>query len=133
MAAKPVIGINMDFRSSCKEHASLSFIAAGYYDNIIQSGGIPLVLPPLDHVEIRGDVLLMRVAETEEEGKEGEETPNVSAFLSNEEFFLDYTLDEYVKFASRTDIVAKEPEASEEEGEEESEEEEDGEDEGVEG
>mgnify|MGYP001144910960 CR=1 FL=1 len=48
MAAKPVIGINMDFRSSCKEHASLSFIAAGYYENIIQSGGIPLVLPPLE-------------------------------------------------------------------------------------
>ncbi|MEO2001409.1 MAG: gamma-glutamyl-gamma-aminobutyrate hydrolase family protein, partial [Pirellulales bacterium] len=48
MAAKPVIGINMDFRSNCKEHASLSFIAAGYYENIIQSGGIPLVLPPLD-------------------------------------------------------------------------------------
>lgn len=48
MAAKPVIGINMDFRSSCKEHASLSFIAAGYYENIIQSGGIPLILPPLD-------------------------------------------------------------------------------------
>lgn len=90
-----------------------------------------MLQPPLDHVEIRGDVLLMRVAETEEEGKEGEETPNVSAFLSNEEFFLDYTLEEYVKFASRTDIVAKESEASEEEGEqeEESEEEEDGDDE----
>ena len=90
-----------------------------------------MLQPPLDHVEIRGDVLLMRVAETEEEGKEGD-APNVS-FLSNEEFFLDYTLEEYVKFASRTDIVAKEPEASEEEGEEEEEEseeeEEDGDDE----
>merc|ERR1719253_353580 len=29
-----------------------------------------MLQPPLDHVEIRGDVLLMRVAETEEEGKE---------------------------------------------------------------
>jgi len=47
MAAKPIIGINTDFRPSRKEHAALSFIAAGYFDGIAASGGIPLILPPL--------------------------------------------------------------------------------------
>ena len=32
MAAKPLIGINTDYRSTRKEHAALSFVAAGYYD-----------------------------------------------------------------------------------------------------
>ena len=47
MAAKPLIGINTDFRPSRKEHAALSFVAAGYYDGITASGGIPVILPPL--------------------------------------------------------------------------------------
>ena len=47
MAAKPLIGINTDYRSTRKEHAALSFVAAGYYDGIIASGGIPVILPPL--------------------------------------------------------------------------------------
>jgi len=47
MAAKPLIGINTDFRPSRKEHAALSFLAAGYYDGIAASGGIPVILPPL--------------------------------------------------------------------------------------
>ncbi len=47
MAAKPLIGINTDYRSSRKEHAALSFLAAGYYDGILASGGIPVILPPL--------------------------------------------------------------------------------------
>jgi hypothetical protein len=34
MAAKPLIGINTDYRSTRKEHAALSFVAAGYYDGI---------------------------------------------------------------------------------------------------
>jgi len=59
MAAKPVIGINMDYRPSRKEHAALSFVAAGYYDNVIQSGGIPVVLPPLEDEDD-----LMRILDT---------------------------------------------------------------------
>ena len=47
MAAKPLIGINTDYRSTRKEHAALSFVAAGYYDGITASGGIPVILPPL--------------------------------------------------------------------------------------
>ena len=47
MAAKPLIGINTDYRATRKEHAALSFVAAGYYDGITASGGIPVILPPL--------------------------------------------------------------------------------------
>ena len=47
MAAKPLIGINTDYRSTRKEHAALSFVAAGYFDGITASGGIPVILPPL--------------------------------------------------------------------------------------
>ncbi len=98
--------------------------------------------PPLHLFEVRGDILLMRVAATEDEdkgddGSDGEEESsrknveeqaqggndeNASAgsdvdsgaasgiespgkLMSNEEFFLDYTKDEYIKFASRTDII----------------------------
>ncbi|EJK58787.1 hypothetical protein THAOC_21062, partial [Thalassiosira oceanica] len=109
--------------------------------------------PPLDRVEVRGDVLLMRVAETEEEldhdggggggggkcgrdyekevqdaqgGEEeggGADEPAVEPAAAdkpdgggerkkevrvptNDEFFLDYTRDEYLAFASRTDVAA---------------------------
>ena len=48
MAAKPLIGITTDYRSARKEHAALSFVAAGYYDGILASGGIPVILPPLE-------------------------------------------------------------------------------------
>ena len=47
MAAKPLIGINLDYRATRKEHDALSFVAAGYYDGIIASGGIPVILPPI--------------------------------------------------------------------------------------
>ena len=47
MAVKPLIGINADYRPSRKEHAALSFVAAGYYDGIIASGGVPVILPPV--------------------------------------------------------------------------------------
>lgn len=101
--------------------------------------------PPLDHLTIRGDILLMRVAETDEvldrEDEEEEETeicpdeandkaeadtdsdkeqdreqPKIKV-LSNDEFFLDYTAEEYIAFASRTDIVAPESAVQEEDEE----------------
>jgi len=105
--------------------------------------------PPLHNAEVYGDILLMRVAATEDDEDEEEDTDddagakpvktepesvttdadanadkedanaNANAdeeapaplgksaagrILSNEEFFLDYTKDEYIAFASRTDI-----------------------------
>ncbi|MBM4023523.1 MAG: gamma-glutamyl-gamma-aminobutyrate hydrolase family protein [Planctomycetes bacterium] len=47
MAAKPLIGINTDYRATRQEHAALSVVAAGYFDGISASGGIPVILPPL--------------------------------------------------------------------------------------
>ena len=97
--------------------------------------------PPLDNVEVRGDILLMKVAETEEEldnvvenkdyekevmdakdddseeGASGEKSSSKEGASqsakkvhvpTNDDFFLDYTKDEYLKFAARTDIVVPE-------------------------
>lgn len=68
-----------------------------------------ILQPPLDGIVVRGDILILKVAEVEDEldptvpmGFDGFSVP------SNEEFFLNYTRDEYVTFASRTDIVAPE-------------------------
>lgn len=126
--------------------------------------------PPLHNLEVRGDILLMRVAATEEEDEEEEELQEeeeeqdndvgkkasddgaddgetdakeddggneaeaesedesspggdeegaakaiAGKIMSNEEFFLDYTKEEYIKFASRTDIIPQEEPEEEEE------------------
>ncbi len=47
MFKKPLIGINADFRSAKKDMPAFSYVAAGYYDKIMEVGGIPVVLPPL--------------------------------------------------------------------------------------
>ena len=47
MQAKPLIGMNADFRGTKNDSPAFSYIAAGYYDCIIASGGIPVVIPPL--------------------------------------------------------------------------------------
>jgi hypothetical protein len=77
--------------------------------------------PPLDKVRARGDIVLLRVAETEEEldndddddggqeKEEEEEGKKPIRVLPNEEFFLSYTKEEYIDFASRTDIHAPGP------------------------
>jgi putative glutamine amidotransferase len=48
MRAKPRIGLNADFRPATKDAPAYSFIAAGYYDALLQCGTIPLVVPPLE-------------------------------------------------------------------------------------
>ncbi len=44
---KPLIGINTDYRSARKGNPAFSYLGAGYYDSIIQAGGIPVVIPPM--------------------------------------------------------------------------------------
>ena len=44
---KPLIGLNADFRSSQGLQPAFSVVAAGYYDCILQAGGLPVVVPPL--------------------------------------------------------------------------------------
>jgi putative glutamine amidotransferase len=51
MTAKPLIGINADYRSSRKDQPAFSYLCAGYYDAIIKAGGIPLVVPPLTEAD----------------------------------------------------------------------------------
>lgn len=47
MQAKPLIGINADFRSAKGNQPSFSVLTAGYYDSIIRAGGVPVVVPPM--------------------------------------------------------------------------------------
>ncbi|MFO0870775.1 MAG: gamma-glutamyl-gamma-aminobutyrate hydrolase family protein [Pirellulales bacterium] len=47
MRTKPLIGLNAEFRSARKDAPAFAYIAAGYFDSILQAGGIPVVLPPL--------------------------------------------------------------------------------------
>lgn len=48
---KPLIGLNADFRPAKKDTPAFSYLYAGYYDCIIQAGGIPVVLPPTECFE----------------------------------------------------------------------------------
>jgi hypothetical protein len=61
--------------------------------------------PPLHKALVRGDIVILKVAETKEELDEETDTeePEITA-PSNEEFFLSYTKSQYIAFASRTDI-----------------------------
>jgi hypothetical protein len=77
--------------------------------------------PPFHNTVVRGDILLMKVAPVAEEVAEeslNEDDDGAMAAASKEtqslrinkndgeEFFLDYTKDDYLKFAARTDIIA---------------------------
>jgi putative glutamine amidotransferase len=47
MAAKPMIGLNADYRSSRKDAPAFSYLAAGYYNCLIKAKAIPVIIPPL--------------------------------------------------------------------------------------
>jgi putative glutamine amidotransferase len=47
MAAKPLIGLNADYRCSRKDSPAFSYLAAGYYNCLIKAGAIPVIIPPL--------------------------------------------------------------------------------------
>ena len=48
MADKPMIGVNVDYRSSRKDSPAYCFLHAGYCNSLIRAGAIPILLPPLD-------------------------------------------------------------------------------------
>jgi putative glutamine amidotransferase len=52
-----MIGLNADFRAASQGRSSFSFVDAGYYDAIAKAGGIPLILPPLEHDDDLADAL----------------------------------------------------------------------------
>jgi putative glutamine amidotransferase len=48
MASKPLIGVNADYRSACKDAPGFLFLAAGYSDSLVKAGAIPIVIPTLE-------------------------------------------------------------------------------------
>jgi hypothetical protein len=101
--------------------------------NALSRAQLPLnphrLQPPLDGIRVFGDILIVKVAETEEELDQEDDAEDEQAekaklqVPSNQDFFLDYTREEYIHFASRTDVVA--PEVEEDDDEEEEDEEDD--------
>jgi len=51
MQCKPLIGLNADYRNPQNGAADFSYLSVGYADCILQAGGIPVVVPPLEEVE----------------------------------------------------------------------------------
>jgi putative glutamine amidotransferase len=47
MQAKPLIGINCDFRPARKEIAPHAYCHAGYFDSVVLAGGVPILIPAL--------------------------------------------------------------------------------------
>ena len=57
MSKKPIIGMNADFRDAQGDTPSFSYVASGYYDAILRSGGIPMVIPPVEDEDDLSQVL----------------------------------------------------------------------------
>ena len=54
MAEKPIVGMNADYRGRDGQRLPYSFVGAGYFDRILDAGGVPLVLPPIsERVDIK--------------------------------------------------------------------------------
>lgn len=47
MVAKPMIGLNADYRGRRGESPAVLCIAAGYFNAVLKAGGIPVIVPPL--------------------------------------------------------------------------------------
>jgi putative glutamine amidotransferase len=58
-SSKPLIGLNADFRAAKDDAPGFTYVAAGYYDAIVKSGGVPVIVPPLEE-----DADLKRVLDT---------------------------------------------------------------------
>lgn len=68
--------------------------------------------PPFDQLKISGDILVLKVAEVDDpldepdNNNQAQQAQQASlTALSNDEFFLHYTKEEYLKFAARDDVV----------------------------
>jgi len=49
MQCKPLIGVNVDHRGASGDRPAYSILCAGYCQGISAAGGIPVMLPPLEH------------------------------------------------------------------------------------
>ncbi len=46
MMTKPMIGVNADFKPGQGDSPAFSYVAAGYFDSILEVGGVPVLIPP---------------------------------------------------------------------------------------
>jgi putative glutamine amidotransferase len=46
--SKPIVAINTDFRPARHDAPAFAYAAAGYFDAILQAGGLPLLAPPYE-------------------------------------------------------------------------------------
>lgn len=51
MHCKPLIGLNADFRGAGTDSPAYAYLASGYFDCIIQAGGIPVIVPPMESAD----------------------------------------------------------------------------------
>ncbi|MEM6689082.1 MAG: gamma-glutamyl-gamma-aminobutyrate hydrolase family protein [Planctomycetota bacterium] len=47
MSCKPLIGINADYRAAARTMPAYGYVAAGYFQSILDAGGIPVIVAPL--------------------------------------------------------------------------------------
>ncbi|MEN0112046.1 MAG: gamma-glutamyl-gamma-aminobutyrate hydrolase family protein [Planctomycetota bacterium] len=45
--SKPVIALNADYRPAAGDKPAVSYVAAGYYEALLEAGALPVILPPL--------------------------------------------------------------------------------------
>lgn len=48
MQRKPLIGINADYRSAQQNSPALTVLFSGYYEAVLQMGGLPVIVPPYE-------------------------------------------------------------------------------------
>ena len=83
--------------------------------------------PPFQDTQVQGNILVMRVADEEEKMEHEEDGSDKPVVNTNDNFFLDFTKDDYIQFALRDDVEPPQfEEQEEEEGGEEDGEENDG-------
>lgn len=51
MNAKPVIGVNAEYRSARRDSPAFTYVCAGYYDALAKAGAVPIIIPLLDELE----------------------------------------------------------------------------------
>ena len=57
MSWKPLIGLNTDLVAATHNHPEYSLICSGYYDAVVATGGIPVLVPPSEDSDDLGEVL----------------------------------------------------------------------------
>lgn len=48
MFHKPLIGLNADFRAAKHDSPAFAYLCAGYFDCIVEVGGVPVIIPPME-------------------------------------------------------------------------------------